>query len=115
MRVISGTDYILKMSAAVPRMYRKKFGKDIIVGMDDMYERLHSQDDKSFLGEELEMLENLIYICHKHADESQPEDVEIWMSQFSVDAIYDTIPTIIDMWNENLKRTSTAKKKTENQ
>ena len=43
---IFGTDHKLKMSAATPRIYRAKFGKDIIVQMDAMYERLGNEAKK---------------------------------------------------------------------
>lgn len=119
---IFGTDHKLKMSAATPRIYRAKFGKDIIVQMDAMYERLSNEgkkkdeekkdDSVSFTPEELEMMENLIFICSRQAEPEQPEDIFEWLASFEIGAITGTYGTIMKMWEDNLHQTSTSKKKT---
>ena len=105
---ISGTDHALKMNAATLRNYREKFGEDILIQMDGMYERMASAEEKSFIAEEVEMLENLMYICNKQAE---PD----WLDGFEMSQIAGTYQTIVNMWNENMHQTSRAKKKTENQ
>lgn len=119
MATIFGTERELMMNAATPRIYRAKFGKDIIVQMDDMYARLRKDKDKdkeeSFTGEEIEAMENLIYVCNRQAEPEQPEDIIEWLSGFEVGAITGTYGIILDMWQENLQQTSKSKKKTENQ
>lgn len=124
---IFGTDHKLKMSAATPRIYRAKFGKDIIVQMDAMYERLSNEgkkkseekkdeekkdDSVSFTPEELEMMENLIFVCNRQAEPEQPEDIFKWLASFEIGAITGTYGTIMKMWEDNLHQTSTSKKKT---
>lgn len=119
---IFGTDHKLKMSAATPRIYRAKFGKDIIVQMDAMYERLSNEgkkkdeekknDSVSFTPEELEMMENLIFVCNRQAEPEQPEDIFEWLASFEIGAITDTYGTIMKMWEDNLHQTSRSKKKT---
>lgn len=124
---IFGTDHKLKMSAATPRIYRAKFGKDIIVQMDAMYERLSNEgkkkdeekkgeekkdDSVSFTPEELEMMENLIFVCNRQAEPEQPEDIFEWLAGFEIGAITGTYGTIMKMWEDNLHQTSTSKKKT---
>lgn len=124
---IFGTDHKLKMSAATPRIYRAKFGKDVIVQMDAMYERLSNEgkkkdeekkgeekkdDSVSFTPEELEMMENLIFVCNRQAEPEQPEDIFEWLASFEIGAITGTYGTIMKMWEDNLRQTSTSKKKT---
>lgn len=119
---IFGTDHKLKMSAATPRIYRAKFGKDIIVQMDAMYERLSNEgkkkdeekkdDSVSFTPEELEMMENLIFVCNRQAEPEQPEDIFEWLASYEIGAITGTYGTIMKMWEDNLNQTSTSKKKT---
>ena len=121
---IFGTDHKLKMSAATPRIYRAKFGKDIIVQMDAMYERLSNEgkkkgeekkdeekkdDSVSFTPEELEMMENLIFVCNRQAEPEQPEDIFEWLASFEIGAITGTYGTIMKMWEDNLHQTSTSK------
>lgn len=125
---IFGTDHKLKMSAATPRIYRAKFGKDVIVQMDAMYERLSNEgkkkdeekkdeekkgDSVSFTPEELEMMENLIFVCNRQAEPEQPEDIFEWLASYEIGAITGTYGTIMKMWEDNLHQTSTSKKKTE--
>lgn len=119
---IFGTDHKLKMSAATPRIYRAKFGKDVIVQMDAMYERLSNEGKKkdeekknesvSFTPEELEMMENLIFVCNRQAEPEQPEDIFEWLASFEIGAITGTYGIIIKMWEDNLHQTSRSKKKT---
>ena len=124
---IFGTDHKLKMSAATPRIYRAKFGKDIIVQMDAMYERLSNEgkkkdeekkneekkdDSVSFTPEELEMMENLIFVCNRQAEPEQPEDIFEWLASFEIGAITGTYGTIMKMWEDNLHQTSKSKEKT---
>ena len=123
---IFGTDHKLKMSAATPRIYRAKFGKDIIVQMDAMYERLSNEgkkkdeekkneekkdDSVSFTPEELEMMENLIFVCNRQAEPEQPEDIFEWLASFEIGAITGTYGTIMKMWEDNLHQTSKSKKR----
>lgn len=124
---IFGTDHKLKMSAATPRIYRAKFGKDVIVQMDAMYERLSNEgkkkdeekkdkekkgDSVSFTPEELEMMENLIFVCNRQAEPEQPEDIFEWLASYEIGAITGTYGTIMKMWEDNLHQTSRSKKKT---
>lgn len=108
---------VLKMSAAVPRMYRQTFNEDIITGMQDMQERLAAlpAEERSFAGGELTMLENLAYICSIHADPDQSDDVGEWLERFTISDIDSLMGEAIIMWTEDNKQLSTAKKKTEEQ
>lgn len=107
----------LKMSAAIPRIYRQTFNSDIITGMNDMQERLMSvpAEERVFTPQEETMLENLAYLCHRHADPTQPDDILQWLSQFEIGDVDNLIAAAIRLWNEDNTQLSTAKKKTEEQ
>lgn len=118
---ISGIECEFKSSAAIPRMYRLKFGRDIFVDMEklqkqvDKQERLKAdgiEESSSLPIDSLEMFENIAFLMHKHGDPSQPTDIDEWLEQFDVFSIYEVLPEILEMWNLENKQTSTPKKKT---
>lgn len=108
-------EYPLKMSAAIPRIYRQTFNEDIITGMSSMQQRLAAipVKEREFREEEIEMLEKLAQTCARHADPSQPEDAVEWLSQFEMSDIDRLYAAAIKLWNEDNEQLSTPKKKTE--
>lgn len=121
MITISGIECEFKSSAAIPRMYRLKFGRDIFVDMEKLQKQVKKQEKLKEEGIEessslpidsLEMFENIAFLMHKHGDPSQPSDIDEWLEQFDVFSIYEVLPEILEMWNLENKQTSTPKKKT---
>ncbi len=120
--VISGIECNFKSSAAIPRMYRMKFGRDIFVDMQKLKKQVEVQEKlKKESGEEsesslpidsLEMFENIAFLMHKHGDPSQPAEIDDWLEQFETFSIYEILPDILEMWNLDNKQMSTSKKKT---
>lgn len=120
---ISGIKCNLKSSAAIPRMYRLKFGRDIFVDMQKLQKQVAMQKKMREESEEeeesalpinsLEMFENIAFLMHKHGDPSQPSDIDEWLEQFETFSIYEVLPEILEMWNLENKQMSTPKKKTE--
>lgn len=118
--VISGVECKFKSSAAIPRMYRLKFGRDIFVDMQRLQKQVTLQEKmRKETGEEtesslpidsLEMFENIAYLMHKHGDASQPSEIDEWLEQFETFSIYEILPEILEMWNLENKQMSTAKK-----
>ena len=120
MITISGIECEFKSSAAIPRMYRLKFGRDIFVDMEKLQKQVKKQEKLKEEGIEessslpidsLEMFENIAFLMHKHGDPSQPSDIDEWLEQFDVFSIYEVLPEILEMWNLENKQTSTPKKK----
>lgn len=118
---ISGIECDFKSSAAIPRMYRLKFGRDIFVDMEKLQKQVKRQEKLKEEGTEessylpidtLEMFENIAFLMHKHGDPNQPSDIDEWLEQFDVFSIYEVLPEILEMWNLENKQTSTPKKKT---
>ena len=114
--MIDGKEFRLRATAAVPRLYRIKFGKDI---MQDMA-RLASAYDKATTEEEqfsatdLGLFENVAYIMARHAcPDKVPGSIEEWLEGFETFSIYEVLPEILELWNLNTRTTSVPKKKAE--
>lgn len=112
---IGGKKYRLRSTAAIPRMYRIKFGRDIFVDMEklqrDIEDGERAQGGSNIPISSLEMFENIAYLMNKHGDPSQPEGVDEWLDQFDAFDIYEILPKILELWNLNNKGTSVSKKK----
>lgn len=117
--VISGIECNFKSSAALPRIYRLKYGRDLIVDMMSLNKQIALQEKiKEETGEEnsalplhsLEMFENIAFIMHKHGDPSQPQEIEEWLEQFETFDIYKVFPEIIKLWKLENQQMSEPKK-----
>ena len=120
--VISGIECNFKSSAAVPKIYRLKFGRDIFVDLNaikrqiDLQKRINEEtgtDESELPINSLEMFENVAYVMHKHGDPSQPDNELEWLDQFEIFDIYEVLPEILEMWNMENKQLSVPKKENE--
>lgn len=120
--IINGIECKLKSSAALPRMYRLKFGRDIFVDMSHLKKQMDlnkkmkeetGNDSSSISIESLEMFENIAFLMNKHGDPEQPNDIEEWLEQFETFDIYKVLPEILDMWNTENNQMSIPKKQEE--
>lgn len=121
--MISGIECHFKSSAAIPRMYRLKFGRDIFVDMQKLQKQVSIQEKiKKESGREtestlpldsLEMFENIAFLMHKHGDSSQPSEIDDWLGQFETFSIYEIFPEILEMWGLENKQMSSPKKEKE--
>ena len=103
-----------KTSAAVTYLYRRKFGRDLIVDMAEIESKLQKNEDgtSSLPIDSLEMFEELAYMFAKHADpDGVPDDIAEWLEQFDTFDIYLVFPEIISLWMEENKSFSKLKKK----
>ena len=110
---ISGHDVTFKSSAAIPRLYRIKFGRDIFSDLNKLekaYKENAGQEASMMEIEDLEIFENVAYIMALHADPTIPATIDEWLDQFEMFSIYEVLPEILDLWGSNLITTSTAKK-----
>ena len=83
---IDGIEVPFKASAAVPRMYRIKFRRDIYKDFSELQKNVGESDkDNSGLDiESLEVFENIAYIMAKHADpDNVPPDPDEWLERFN--------------------------------
>lgn len=113
--LIEGKEVKLKSSAALPRIYRVKFGRDLFSDFYKIQRDAKKDDDQSVLpASMMEIFENIAYLMAKHADPSQPDTIEEWLEQFSnAFSVYKIMPDVMEMWTEENKQTVTAKKKDE--
>lgn len=109
---IDGKEVAFRASAAIPRIYRMKFQRDIYKDLaalekavGDNTEEVNNLDMFS-----LEMFENIAYIMAKHADPSIPDTPEEWLDEFNTFSIYQVLPKIIELWGLNVKVDVEAKK-----
>lgn len=109
---IDGKEVTFKASAAVPRMYRLKFRRDIFKDMGDLMKDIKSSDEEiSGLSiESLEIFENIAYMMAKYADPNVPDDIDEWLEQFNTFSIYMVMPHIVDLWGLNIEQQAESKK-----
>lgn len=109
---IDGKEVTFKASAAVPRMYRLKFRRDIFKDMGDLMKDIKSSDEEiSGLSiESLEIFENIAYMMAKYADPNVPDNIDEWLEQFNTFSIYMVMPHIVDLWGLNIEQQAESKK-----
>lgn len=109
---IDGMEVPFKASAAVPRLYRLKFRRDIYKDFASLKTDVEEGDEnKSELDiESLEVFENIAYIMAKHADPAVPASPDEWLEQFNTFSIYEILPQLIDLWGLNVETQVKSKK-----
>lgn len=110
---VDGQDIAFKASAAVPRMYRLKFGRDIYKDMAAIRKDVDdgNEENSSINIESLEMFENIAYIMACHADpENVPDSPDEWLEQFNTFSIYEVLPKLMELWGLNIETQVESKK-----
>ena len=109
---IDDKEVAFKASAAIPRIYRLKFQRDIYKDLHSLEKAIgDSKEENSNLDMfSLEMFENIAYIMAKHADSSIPDTPEEWLDNFNTFSIYQVLPQLIELWGLNVKTDVEAKK-----
>ena len=110
--IIDGIDVPFKASAAVPRLYRLKFRRDIYQDFAALQKSVGENiEESSALDiESLEVFENIAYIMAKHADPAVPASPDEWLEQFNTFSIYEILPQLIDLWGLNVETQVKSKK-----
>lgn len=121
--LVDGKEVRMRASALVPRLYRFKFGRDLI--QDLMQLRRNFEKAKALPADaspeeraaaqlsvlDLTIFENVAYIMAKHGDpQGVPATIEEWMEGFALFSIYEVLPQILELWDLTNRTTSTAKK-----
>ena len=109
---IDGKEVLFKASAAIPRIYRLKFQRDIYKDLRILEKSIGEGDEERSNLDlfSLEMFENIAYTMAKHADPAIPDDVEEWLDGFNTFSIYQVLPELIKLWGLNVKTDAEAKK-----
>ena len=109
---IDGQMVVFKASAAIPRIYRLKFQRDIYKDLALLEKSIgDGKGESSNLDMfSLEMFENIAFIMAKHADPTIPDTPEEWLDNFNTFSIYQVLPQLIELWGLNVKTDVEAKK-----
>jgi len=126
---IDGRQVPFKASAAIPRVYRARFHRDIFKDLDKLATALGENIDESEAqtGDEseaqtgevklssldvstLETFENIAYIMAKYADPAVPGNIEAWLDGFNTFSIYQILPKLIELWGVNAATEAESKK-----
>lgn len=109
---IDGQEVAFKASAAIPRIYRLKFQRDIYKDLAALEKSIgDGKEESSNLDMfSLEMFENIAFIMAKHADPSIPDTPEEWLDNFNTFSIYQVLPQLIELWGLNVKTDVESKK-----
>ena len=110
---IDGINVPFKASAAVPRLYRLKFRRDIYQDFAALQKSAgeNTEESSALDIESLEVFENIAYIMAKHADpENVPDNPDDFLEQFNTFSIYEILPQLIDLWGLNVETQVKSKK-----
>lgn len=110
---VDGIEVPFKASAAVPRLYRLKFHRDIYKDFAALQTNVKEGDEEnSTLDiESLEVFENIAFIMAKHADpENVPDNPDDFLEQFNTFSIYEILPQLIELWGLNTSTQVESKK-----
>lgn len=105
----------LRATARTPRLYRSTTGRDLILDLAKINDYLQDRNkNKEIMIEALSAFEDFAYIMAKQYAETHdlefPEDADEWLDEFEVFDIYSVMPHVLQLWKENSKTTSVAKK-----
>ena len=109
---IDGKEVAFRASAAIPRIYRIRFHRDIYKDLRALEKAVgkSSEEESNLDLFSLEMFENIAYVMAKHADASIPDTPEEWLDGFNTFSIYQVLPKIIELWGLNLQTDVASKK-----
>ena len=109
---IDGKQVLFRASAAIPRIYRMKFHRDIYKDLSALEKSIGSGDEETSNLDlfSLEMFENIAFIMAKHADPAIPDTPEEWLDEINTFSIYQVLPEIIELWGLNVQTQVESKK-----
>ena len=114
----------MRASALIPRLYRFRFGRDLIKDMsqlekaykkavtvkEDATDEERQEAQLSVL--DLTIFENVAWCMAKNADPNVPNDPDEWLDTIDgVFSVYEVLPQILELWTAGLETTSNPVKK----
>ena len=121
---VGGVEMRMRASALIPRLYRFRFGRDLIQDMAQLekaYKKAMSVSEDAdeeekrnaqFSVLDLNIFENVAWAMAKNADPNVPNDPDEWLDSIDgVFSIYEILPQIMDLWTSGLATTSKPVKK----
>ena len=111
---IDGKQVKFRATAAIPRLYRIKFGRDILQDIAKLKDAMVAKDTEETPIPQncLQIFEDVAYIMAKHGDpEMTAKSPEEWLDNFETFSIYAVLPAILALWAANVATLSESKKK----
>lgn len=111
---IDGKEVKFRATAAIPRLYRIKFGRDIMQDMKSIEAALKAaeKNEGPIPPKLLEIFEDVSYLMAKHADtEMEAKSPDEWLEGFNTFSIYMVFPQLLDLWKTNNMTLGESKKK----
>ena len=102
-----------RASAATPRQYRMKFGRDIYQDLRQLESSVgeNSEDASNLDMFSLELFENLAWLFAYSANPNTvPDNPEDFLDQFNTFSIYQILPQLIELWGLNVQTQVDARK-----
>ena len=112
---IDGQEVPFKASAALSRIYRARYGRDILKDFNSIIDEMDGeQPDISNLSiPTLECFEEIAYTMAKYADPTIPERIDDWLERFNMFSIYTILPQLVELWGLNIRTEAESKKNLE--
>ena len=109
---VDGKQVMFRASAAIPRLYRNNFHRDIYRDLNELQKGIDDSDaeNSSLDTFSLELFENIAWLMAKHADKTVPDSPEEWLDEFGTFSIYEFLPQIIELWGLNVEQQVVSKK-----
>lgn len=121
---VGGKQVRMRATALIPRLYRIKFGRDMIADMRQLqraYQKAaqfpkdateEEKQDAQLTAVDLTIFENVAYMMVKHADPAAPDSADEWLDSLDgVFSIYEILPVILELWQLTNHTTSVPAKK----
>lgn len=112
---VAGQEIRMRASALIPRLYRAKFGRDMVSDLRKLQKHINEVMDapeESLDVLDLTIFENVAWLMAKHADPAVPSDPDEWLESLpGILSIYEVMPEIMELWGENNRTTSIPAKK----
>lgn len=121
---VGGMAVRMRASALIPRLYRFKFGRDMVSDMRQLqkaYAKAAALPDSATEEErndaqlsilDLTIFENVAWLMAKHADSGVADDPGEWLDSIDgIFSVYEVLPQILELWSYNQATTSIPKKK----
>lgn len=123
--VIDGREVKLRASALIPRIYRAKFGRDLISDMRRLERKYNAvvntaeaeglseeeREEAEFSALDLTIFENLAYCMAVNGGEHVPHTPDEWLDGFETFSIYVVLPSMMELWGVTNQTTAEPKKK----
>lgn len=121
---IDGKQVTFRASAALPRLYRIRYGRDLMRDLTRISRNVEkAEEEAKERGEELDkysqlgsldmiVFEDIAHCMARHADpKNVPDTPEEWLDGFNTFSIYQVLPELLELWGLNMEQDVESKKK----